>query len=245
MLAFVVASCECDSTRQNGLIMLSYELESCRLPINIVTTLPFEQKQLTSSSQQSPHIGLIKYLIVPTFRPEYLRTRINITQNDVISDSNPSQCNLIISIQLLFSKNFSYLSYEGVQLLCSLQSLPEFTSETVKFRPNALFSSQSKVITWKFNQQSLQNNPKLNMECSILYSKEFLTSAGFTTPSQLPIIVKCLMSNNYSIISEYDIKIQNISLQKDHKPLTTIKLNQTENNNNSLNIKSKIEYRFI
>lgn len=196
----------------------------------IQASLPWEDKFLKEQSS----INLIKFLVVPSYRPEYMRTRMNISHREV---PEQSQNYLVIAIQLMLNKNYPNITYENIQVMCSLTSLSDITGE-VKTRPNGLYTPQSKVVTWRCGNQSAGKQGLFQMEASVS-----LQQIPSPLPTSLPIIVKALM-NDTPIVADCSFSLDQINFMKDGNNSTTFKVNSTSSTL-PVSYKSKVEYRFL
>lgn len=206
----------------------SVTMHSAATGNSIQAALPWDDKFL----KEQTTLNLIKYLVTPTYRPEYMRTRMNISHR-----AEQSQNYLVVAIQLMLNKNYPNITYENIQVMCSLTSLTDIQGE-VKTRPNGLYTTQSKVVTWRCGNQSAGKQGLFQMEASIP-----LRDMPLPLPTSLPVIVKALMTDT-PIVADCTFSLQQINFMKDGNISNSLRLSSTSNTL-PVGYKSKIEYRFL
>jgi hypothetical protein len=203
----------------------------------IQATIPWEEKSVPTEPST---VILAKYLASPSFRPEFFRIRMNISQREMSPPdlpSTPPQPYLVIGIQLMLNKNYPQISYENIQVLCSLTSLPEICGE-IKTRPNGIFTQQSKILTWRCGNQSAGKQALLQMEATVP-----LQQSLSPIPSALPVIVKAVMTDTPIVTDCVFVLDPAAVVMKDPTLSSTVSLTSTTNP--AVGYKSKIEYRFL
>jgi hypothetical protein len=160
---------------------------------------------------------------------------MNITQREGGGEGGGGS--LVIGIQLMLNKNYPQLTYENIQVMCSLTGLSEVTGE-VKTRPTGAFTNQTKILTWRCGNQSAGKQPLLQMEAIVP-----LQQMPSPLPTSLPLIVKAFI-NDTTILPDCAFEIDTVAaMTRDGNPSLTMKVSPS--GVAAVGYKSKIEYRFL
>jgi hypothetical protein len=220
------------------------------LGATILCSLPWDEKFLTEHPFSSPPVSLAKFLVSPSFRPEFLRTRMNVTRASTPApggggggggeQSTEGPTSVVIAIQLMLNKNYPQLSYEGLQVMVSLTGLPEISGE-IKTRPTGAFTAQTKILTWRCGNQSAGKQPLLQMEAII----PLLHLPSSPLPSSLPVIVKALINDTTILPPDCVFEMDSVAVMRaDGTPSPSISLHPS-GRATGVAYKSKVEYRFL